>query len=239
LEENWSYLSIGPSTYTGTSQEEEFPASDPVPIFVEPDSTEDIDLPTVDDPVIVSESPGAADFDIYETAYGKELERIRSEITQTSAGAGAGTGTDTGTDEGAIPGPKVYLTRRVEGKDEVMKFVKDKTLNLQVGQKFSSPSRGPSTAFGAAVSMLRNQIQQQKEQAGSEEQRQQSSEHNQAQAQAQQQERRGSHPYSSASIPEPEPSALEATGIHTDAPAGDSSVKLRRLLNRARDKSGE
>ncbi|KAJ5984495.1 hypothetical protein N7481_006594 [Penicillium waksmanii] len=230
LEENWSYLSIGPSTYTGTSQTKEFSVSDPVPIFAEPDSTEDIDLPAVDDPVIVSESPGAADFDIYETAYGKELERIRSETTQPSAGAGAGSGTD----EGAVAGPKVYLTRRVEGRDEVMKFVKDKTLNLQVGQKFSSPIRGPSTAFGAAASMLRNQIQQQKEQAGREEQRQ-ASEHNQAH----QQERRGSHPYSSASIPEPEPSALEATGTHTDAPAGESTVKLRRLLNRARDKSGE
>lgn len=235
LEENWSYLSIGPSTYTGTSQEEKLTGSDPVPIFAEPDSAEDIDLPG-DEPVIVSESPGAADFDIYETAYSKELERIRSETTALSAGAGAGTGED----EDAIPGPKVYLTRRVEGKDEVMKFVKDKTLNIQVGQRFSSPMRGPSTAFGAAVSMLRNQIQQQKEQTTREEQKQ-ASQHNQdqAQVQAQRQERRGSHPYSSASIPEPEPSALEATGTHTDVPVTDSTAHLRRLLNRVRDKSGE
>lgn len=235
LEENWSYLSIGPSTYTGTSKEEEVTRSDPVPIFAEPDSTEEMDLSAVDEPIVVSESPGAADFDIYETAYGKELERIQSEITQPSAGAGASTGTGPDTEESEIPGPKVYLTRRVEGKEEVMKYVKDKTLNLQVGQKFSSPMRGPSTAFGAAVSMLRNQIQQQKEQFGREEQRQ-ASEHNQAQAQ--QHERRGSHPYSSASIPEPEPSALEATGTHTDAP-GDSTVQLRRLLGKVRDKSGE
>lgn len=226
LEENWPYLSIGPSTYTGTAPQEPKP-SDPISIFAEPESTDDIDLPTSDEPVIVSESPGAADFDIYETAYGKELERIKANTIPPSAGAGPD----------AAPSPKVYLTRRVEGKDEVMKFVKDKTLNIQVGRKSSpSPRTGPSTAFGAAVSMLRNQIQQQKEQTAREEQR--DSKENLEQGNDQQ-ERRGSHPYSSASIPEPEPSALEAKGEQSDVSAGDSTAQLKKLLGRVRDKSGE
>lgn len=226
LEENWPYLSIGPSTYTGTSQEPEGMnlSSEPVPIFAEPESTEDTDMATDDEPIIVSESPGAADFDIYETAYGKELERIRANTIEPGAGAGIA--------------PKVYLTRRVDGKDEVMKFVKDKTLNIQGQKSNSAPVRGPSTAFGAAVSMLRNQIQQKKEQSEREEPRE-SAEQSKDQGQQPETERRGSHPYSSASIPEPEPSALEATGIHSDAPAGESQAQLRRLLNKVRDKSGE
>lgn len=233
LEENWPYLSIGPSTYTGKLQPINI---DPTPIFAEPESESAEE--ELADP-IVSESPGAADFDIYETAYGKELERIKATTnTETSAAAGAGAGV------GISPAPKVYLTRRVEGKDEVMKFVKDKTLNLQVGQRFSSPMRGPSTPFGAAVSMLRNQIQQQKEQAEAAREEDCWSQ-GQAQSQArardetvqQEKERRGSHPYSS--IPNPEPSALEATGVQSDAPAEDSAAQLRRLLGRVRDKSGE
>lgn len=219
LEENWPYLSIGPSTYTGKLQPLNI---DPAPIFAEPESAEE----ELADP-IVSESPGAADFDIYETAYGKELERIK-----------ATTNPEPGTGVGISPAPKVYLTRRVEGKDEVMKFAKDKTLNLQVGQRSNSPMRGPSTAFGAAVSMLRNQIQQQKEQV---EAAREGDSWSQGQAQdeteQQEKERRGSHPYSS--IPNPEPSAVEATGVQSDAPAEDSTAQLRRLLGRVRDKSGE
>ncbi|KAK5798584.1 hypothetical protein VI817_004874 [Penicillium citrinum] len=226
LEEDWPYLSIGPSTYTGTSPQD-LKTSDPISIFAEPESTEDIGLPMSDEPVIVSESPGAADFDIYETAYGKELERIKANTISPSAGAGPDAATT----------PKVYLTRRVEGKDEVMKFVKDKTLNLQVGWNSSPvPRSGPSTAFGAAVSMLRNQIQQQKEQTAQEEQR--NSKENLDQG-IDQQGRRGSHPFSSASIPEPEPSALEAKGEQSDVPAGDSTAQLKKLLGRVRDKSGE
>ncbi|KAJ5095098.1 hypothetical protein N7532_007389 [Penicillium argentinense] len=224
LEEDWPYLFIGPSTYTGTSPQTETNTKESLLIFAEPETTED-DPTQVSEPMpIVSESPGAADFDIYETAYSQELERIKSNLlTQTAPGAG----------------PKVYLTRRVEGKDEVMKFVKDKTLNLQVGQKkVSSPSpvRGPSTAFGAAVSMLRNQIQQQKEQA----EREELSEAEVEQPQQRSEdcgERRPAQPLSSQPITA-EPSSLEATGVPASEGAGNSTAQLRRLLGMVKEKGG-
>lgn len=234
LEEDFPYLFIGPSTYTGKSAQESSnfnSGSDPVPIFAEPESTEDgMDE---DGPMqIVSESPGAADFDIYETAYASELERIKSNLTFPGAGAG----------------PKVYLTRRVEGRDEVMKFAKDKTLDLQVGQrKVFSPSPSPSpsgsskgsTAFSAAVSLLRNQIEQKKEAAesrGEQEPEQQASVDR---------PRRDSHPPSSSlssqSLPGPEASSLEAMGVPaTDTQAGErSATQLRRILGRKRERPAQ
>ncbi|KAJ5169170.1 Calcium/calmodulin-dependent protein kinase kinase cmkC [Penicillium canariense] len=241
LEEDFPYLFIGPSTYTGTSPQEPSDfniGSDPAPIFAEPDSTKvgmDIALEAAisDEPMqIVSESPGAAEFDIYETAYRKELERIKSD-TSTFPGAGAGR--------------KVYLTRRVEGKDEVMKFVKDKVLDMQIGTKRLCASGARSaTAFGAAVSLLRNQMEQNKETSAAEASIQEQEQSPEEGQQNTPRERQESHPPSSSlssqSIPGPEASSLEATGVPaTDSHpgGGNSTAQLRRLLARARDKPEE
>lgn len=243
LEEDFPYLFIGPSTYTGTSPHGPSGfniGNDLTPIFAEPDSTEDgtdpaLDAAVSDEPMqIVSESPGAADFDIYETAYRKELERIKSK-TSTFPGAGAS--------------PKVYLTRRVEGKHEVMKFIKDKVLDMQIGNKMPVASSGRSaTAIGAAVSLLRNQMEQKKEAEQSREETSLVEELSQGQDSAEGQqnaprERRQSHPplspLSLQSIPGPEPSSFEATGVPaSDSNTGteNSTAQLRRLLARVRDK---
>ena len=81
--EDQLYLYVGPSTFSGLSN-----ASNEDGIFI----------PGDDDGPIVSESPGAADVDIYETAYRDEIERImaRAKIEQKE--------------------PNVYLTRRVDAK---------------------------------------------------------------------------------------------------------------------------
>lgn len=247
LEEDFPYLFIGPSTYTGTSPQEpsEFNiGTDPSPIFTEPDSTMDgmdsaLDAAVSDEPMqIVSESPGAAEFDIYETAYRKELERIKSK-TSTFPGAGVS--------------PKVYLTRRVEGKHEVMKFVKDKVLDVQIGNKMPVMSSGRSaTTFGSAVSLLRNQMEQKKEaEQRKEDNARAAGESSQGQDSAESQqdaprERTPSYPPSSSlssqSIPGPEASSFEATGVpasDSNTSTGDSKAQLRRLLSRVRDKPDE
>jgi [calcium/calmodulin-dependent protein kinase] kinase len=71
------FLHIGPSSFTGPSS-----------------SGGDGGLTDDPDQMIVSESPGAAESDIYETAYREEIERIRSRSQNAT----------------------VYLTRRVESK---------------------------------------------------------------------------------------------------------------------------
>lgn len=77
------YLYIGPSTYAGPSTQRDHTDS-----FV----------PDVDEMLVVSESPGAADMDIYETAYRDEIERILARSKQQDKE------------------PQVYLTRRVDAK---------------------------------------------------------------------------------------------------------------------------
>lgn len=77
------YLFIGPSTFSGESSEWDQDSS-----FV----------PGDDDIPIVSESPGAADVDIYETAYRDEVERILARAKAEERE------------------PNVYLTRRMDAK---------------------------------------------------------------------------------------------------------------------------
>ena len=77
------YLYIGPSTFSGTSS-----TPDDDTTFTSGD----------DDGPIVSESPGAADVDIYETAYRDEIERIMARAKEEKKE------------------PNVYLTRRVDAK---------------------------------------------------------------------------------------------------------------------------
>lgn len=81
--EDHLYLFIGPSTLAGPSTAYDRRAS-----FV----------PDDDDIPIVSESPGAADMDIYETAYRDEVERILAKAREEEKE------------------PNVYLTRRVDEK---------------------------------------------------------------------------------------------------------------------------
>lgn len=79
--EDQLYLRIGPSTFAGRSTLD----------------GSDTFLPS-DDEYIVSESPGAADVDIYETAYRDEIERILARAQAQNRE------------------PQVYLTRRVDEK---------------------------------------------------------------------------------------------------------------------------
>jgi hypothetical protein len=81
--EDQLYLYVGPSTFAGPSGN-----ADRRPSFI----------PDEDDVPIVSESPGAADIDIYETAYRDEIERIRSRARIEDSE------------------PTVYLTRRVDAR---------------------------------------------------------------------------------------------------------------------------
>ncbi|KAJ5645587.1 hypothetical protein N7507_011598 [Penicillium longicatenatum] len=239
LEEEFPYLHIGPSTYTGSSQKptDLNIGSDPAPLVAEPDSMgDDLEADSVGPVHIVSESPGAAEFDIYDTAYRQELERINANSSHTSPGVG----------------PRVYLTRRIENKDEVMNFAKEKAIDLQTGTRkfFTSPAaKGPSSTFSAAVSLLRNQIEQKKEADSKEtpppeEQEQLAEALAEAAAEAPA-ERRGSNTPSSSilsqSNPDPEASSFEATGVPVpEPPTGeDSRAQLRRLLGRARGKMGE
>lgn len=76
------FLRIGPSTFAGHSTQE------------------DSENTFSDDDFMVSESPGAAEIDIYETAYRDEIERI---LARAQA-------------EDQTKEPQVYLTRRVDEK---------------------------------------------------------------------------------------------------------------------------
>jgi calcium/calmodulin-dependent protein kinase kinase 2 len=82
------YLYIGPSTFSGASGNADRRAT-----FAPDEEEEEV--------AMVSESPGAADIDIYETAYRDEIERIRQRCK------------DEGKDEEE---PTVYLTRRVDAR---------------------------------------------------------------------------------------------------------------------------
>lgn len=225
LEEDFPYLFIGPSTYTGTTGHDSAIDGES-PIFAEPDSETTDDVDAVAEPMpVVSESPGAAEFDIYETAYRRELERIE---TYTHPGAG----------------PKVYLTRRVQNTHEVLNFVKDKALDLQIGQKklLSALPQGAG-GFSAAVSMLRSQMDQEGEQKKNQASEGQGQEQEQEQEQRSEEgttERRESYPPSSSLSSQghagPEASLNEATGVSVLESSAGGEDSLRRLLDRVLDK---
>uniref|UniRef100_A0A093UVX7 Calcium/calmodulin-dependent protein kinase kinase 1 n=1 Tax=Talaromyces marneffei PM1 TaxID=1077442 RepID=A0A093UVX7_TALMA len=133
LEEEVLYLHIGASSFTGdfsSSNDDDFnnnisneQSSTPAktrpilsPLSVPDTSVDGIpEFPQTGTPIdtdqvpIISESPGASEIDIYETAYREEIERIkrRSIARRDSVRT------------------KVYLTRRVENKknDEVLRMV--------------------------------------------------------------------------------------------------------------------
>ncbi|OQE36246.1 hypothetical protein PENCOP_c012G02036 [Penicillium coprophilum] len=232
LEEEFPYLFIGPSTYNGSShQEPDMEISDePASIFQEPEhSMDQSDQMEDDEPVqFVSESPGAADFNIYETAYRKELERIKYSLNNRDTG------------------PKVYLTRLIEKNSvEVMKLAKEKELDLQIGDQvtLSSISRAPS-GFGSVVSAMRSQMLQKRQAEGLGEHGS-DGDSGHASKDKDYSQNHNPHPHppkrlsvSSQSIPEPEPSSLEATGVSSTERSGDSKAQLQRILDRVRGKSG-
>ncbi|KAL4734312.1 kinase-like domain-containing protein [Aspergillus similis] len=161
LEEDCPFLSIGPSTFTGSApininstDASHKGLNSSVPIIG--DKTD----PTEPDYPVVSESPGAADFDIYETAYRQEIERIRADTLPGKEGKGTV--------------PMVYLTRRVDGKDELMKLVRETTMSepaLGIGIKVAVPQ---DSGFRSAVSIIRAQLEQRRQ--GEERQQPQSQE---------------------------------------------------------------
>ncbi|KAE8388360.1 kinase-like domain-containing protein [Aspergillus alliaceus] len=145
LEEEFPFLCIGPSTYTGSPPTDTGDSSMDY-IFDEPDTLLSAEPSEIDRYPIVSESPGAAEFDIYETAYRQEIERIRARSLPRQ-------GTT----------PKVYLTRRVDGKDDVMKLVEEKIPGTvpDIGRRLAKPS---SPSLTSAVSAIRAQLELKRQQ---------------------------------------------------------------------------
>lgn len=192
LEEDFPFLFIGPSTYTGSEQPDFDDDTDMEYVCDEPENLSDTEVAP-----IVSESPGAAEFDIYETAYRQEIERIRKRDVPR---------------QGTVP--KVYLTRRVEGRDDVTKLVQEEENRTipRVGKKVAIPS-GPSLV--SAVSAIRAQLEQQ---------RQQESKVAESQTEPLSQESKPSAP------------SLAATGASAADPSSpeNSQDKTRSLLDRVR-----
>ncbi|RMJ23478.1 calcium calmodulin-dependent protein kinase [Aspergillus sp. HF37] len=217
LEEEYPYLFIGPSTYFG-SPTEEANESNPGATTEEPDSISpreisDANLAADMSSLIVSESPGAAEFDIYETAYREEVEQIRerSQTLQTT-------------------GPRVYLTRRVEGKGDVARLVEE--------HDFSEASQEPRSrtmpALGAkmrvhsgqqpAMGGIRALIQQQQQQQ------------QQMELDPPDQEHHGQQP-SSSSASKPGAATGDTSTGHQPVPV-NPRTRLRSLLGRVRGPRG-
>lgn len=108
------YLYIGPSTFSGVSNNADNRAT-----LVADGEEEGV--------VIVSESPGAADIDIYETAYRDEIERIRQRTKEE------------GKDEEET---SVYLTRRVDARLLAVS---------QLAGRFRAKGEGGLDRFGTAM----------------------------------------------------------------------------------------
>ncbi|KAI1932427.1 hypothetical protein LOZ65_000721 [Ophidiomyces ophidiicola] len=160
LEEENPYLFIGPSRFltgdlSGNIQDK---ASDDI---------EAVDVsPDYDSMPIVSESPSAADIDIYEIAYREEIERISSESLEPHASV-----------------PTVYLNRRVDGKRSSLTALLERA---KIDGRLETPDNphGPpkkhlmaaspyklraSTAFAAAMSNLKaNPMLSQEQDSGEE-----------------------------------------------------------------------
>ena len=165
LEEEHPYLFIGPSTYTGVSSVQApppIPGTLMIPTLAEPDKSIGgiPEFPRISDSTelpeypVVSESPGASDIDIYETAYREEIERLKRENMSRRD----------------CMSTKVFLTRRVEDKlhhlsgvlqlirqaqEESVKMAKLEPA-LHLGDKMSG---GLSSVGAAAVSTLTTQLE--------------------------------------------------------------------------------
>ncbi|KAL2809451.1 kinase-like domain-containing protein [Aspergillus granulosus] len=218
LEEDCPFLFIGPSTFTGTNTPDPSNIDDPSSMILEPDDLADsseLSYP------MVSESPGAADFDIYETAYRKEVERIRAHTTTCAV-------------------PMVYLTRRVDGKDELMQLVRETTMSepvLGIGQKIMTPQ---AQSFGSAVGILRAQLEQEREKQEQLSKGQDPVQRQEPPVPSSQQGAASSPPLNVSSSPE-EPTTLTTSiavsgttiGMESSSPEGQRS-RLRSLLGRVK-----
>lgn len=145
LEEEAPFLHIGPSTFTGYfnngNNNEQLSTSTKTRLILSPLSVLDIstdgilEFPQTGTPIdtdqvpIISESPGASEIDIYETAYREEIERIKH---------GSISRQDSVT-------TRLYLTRRVENKkkhlDEVLRMVSSGALGGSQQQHSDEESR--------------------------------------------------------------------------------------------------
>ncbi|KAK2765942.1 hypothetical protein FQN54_007457 [Arachnomyces sp. PD_36] len=153
LEEEHLYLFIGPSIYSApptcpTSRSASFRRDgdgdlDITATPLEIDTSGGVPIPGSETPIdtssvpIVSESPGATDIDIYETAYTEEIERIRSRSRDSHH-----------------PEPTMYLTRRVEKNrsrlGDMMRLVQEAAAAEEAGGTKpstyeSKPQEGPSS----------------------------------------------------------------------------------------------
>ncbi|RDL35051.1 uncharacterized protein BP5553_06982 [Venustampulla echinocandica] len=120
----------GPDPQRGDSSGEKGHAHDPLdgePLFLGVGAGVNNSLATSEEN-FVAESPTAADFNIYDTAYQKEVERIRA--AQGHA-------------------VKLYLTRRVDGQ---LQYKDDKNL---IGQPTSPQASGTHEGFGGAFKRAR------------------------------------------------------------------------------------
>lgn len=156
LQEEHLYLFIGPSTYSApptcptsrsgslrhdgdhdsTIPPLEIDTSVGVPI---PGSETPIDMSAVP---IVSESPGATDIDVYETAYSEEIDRIRSRSRDSHN-----------------PEPTMYLTRRMERNrarlNDVLRLLQEaeeKDKNSSVNENETEAQQPPSAALDTEMS---------------------------------------------------------------------------------------
>ena len=213
LAEEHTYLFIGPSTYSGSLTEtsdsapdiseepEDFPPPDPT------DPGSPSDTPTQ----IVSESPGAAEFEIYETAYRQEVERIRERgnTLQTS-------------------NPTLYLTRRVEGKDDVLRLVGDASPPTGNTRSATAPAIGAKIPFHSAaqtsgISGIKAQLE--------------NIHRDFAETTSRPQHSQPSLDPSAASIPNPSTSSCAASGTNSNAQQPgleNSRTKLLDLLGRVK-----
>lgn len=154
LEEDHSFLFIGPSTFTGVlTLEDEKTSSNYFSRAVAPhaatvpignsEATSVLDgdsggfsISEMDLVPIVSESPGASDIDIYETAYTEEVERIRKQSLTRQRRA-----------------PRVYLTRRVEGKESSLgELLRRATADVTAA--VAADKKGPSAGLAQIVAVI-------------------------------------------------------------------------------------
>lgn len=222
LEEEFPFLFIGPSTYTGSSHTDTID-SQPAPIFEEPESTLTSETPHTqlaeeeDGPVpIVSESPGVAEIDIYETAYRQEIERIRERSIPRRGTA-----------------PKMYLTRRVEGRDDVTRLVQENEHQQPASQ--TVPALGnkvavsSSSSFSSAVGMIRAQLEDQKKQPQQPQQQPQ-----QPQPRPQSQLENQPAPAQQQQQQETQPTTSETSSREPPSSPENPRAKLRCLLGRVK-----
>ncbi|KKZ63744.1 calcium/calmodulin-dependent protein kinase kinase [[Emmonsia] crescens] len=151
LEEDHSFLFIGPSTFTGVlTLEDEKTSSNYFSRAVAPhattvptgssgvldDDSGGFSISEMDLVPIVSESPGASDIDIYETAYTEEVERIRKQSLTRQR-----------------PAPRVYLTRRVEGKESSLgELLRRATADVTAA--VAADKKGPSSGLAQIVAVI-------------------------------------------------------------------------------------